>query len=509
MIANKTEFIPGRPMFSLDSAAANNNNIPCADASDSPRSNLARSSLRLPDSQEELLSAVRRRNPELHAQDAFVVPTWFARQKKWFQDSAGSESAAYNYPLLLRLRGPLNQRALQQSLQEIVRRHGVLRSVFRIMDERLIQIALAPREFSLPVVHLAGLPEARERQMQETARAEALRPFDLAQDSMLRGQLLRLQADDHVLQLTTHTLVYDDWSTGVLIRELSELYGVFAAGTAPLKCDLPFQFGDFARWLHQRLQGPELESHLDFWKQQLDSATAFEHLPADFARPTGNDFTGATQTAILPPAQADALNRLSAQTGVTLFMVLLAGFKCLLYRYSGHEEIGVASCAANRPLAEVEGLIGRFGNTMLIRTRLSGNPAFSEVLQRVREVTWEALAHLELPFGLLSEGLAGGAGRKRNRPAQVMFILQNAPKESWQLPGLSVDWSPLETGTSKLDLTVFLKIAPRLEITLEYSTRLFAAQTMTQLLADYQAVLESMVKDPKTRIDSLQISTKP
>ncbi len=460
MMASKTQFIPGRPMLCLDSAAAHHHNLPGADASASPRSKFARSSLRLPGCQEELLSAVRGRNPELPAEDAFVVPAWFPRQKKWFEDPAGSESAVYNYPLLLRLRGPLNERALQQSLQEVVRRHGVLRSVFRIMDQRLLQIVLAQQELSLPVMRLGGGPEAGERQMQEIARAEALRPFDLARDSMLRGQLLRLQEHDHVLQLTTHSLVYDDWSTGVLIRELSEFYGVFAAGTAPLQRELPFQFGDFARWLQQRLQGPALESHLDFWKQQWDSATAFEHLPTDFARPTGNNYTGATQTAILPQAQADSLNMLGARAGVTMFTVLLAGFKCLLYRYSGHEEIGVASCAANRGLAEVEALIGRFGNTMLLRTSLSGNPTFSEVLQRVQAVTWEALAHLELPFGMVLEGLAGGADRKRNRPPQVMFILQNAPKKSWQLPGLSVDWSPLETGTSKLDLIVFLKIEP-------------------------------------------------
>jgi hypothetical protein len=485
-----------------------NNNVPYTDASDSARINLAHSSLELSESREELMRTVRSQNPFLQPEDAFVVPTWFARQKEWFKDSAGSESAVYNYPLLLRIRGPLNEGALRQTLQEIVCRHGVLRSVFRIMDERLIQIVLAPQEFSLPVIRLGGAPEARERQMQETARAETLRPFDLAQDSMLRGQLLHLQEDDQVLQLTTHTLVFDDWSTGVLIRELSEFYGAFAAGTAPLQRDLPFGFGDFARWLQQRLQGPALESHLDFWKQQLDSATAFEHLPTDFARPTGNNHTGATQAAILPQAQADSLNMLGARAGVTIFTVLLAGFKCLLYRYSGHEEIGVASCAANRALAEVEGLIGRFGNTMLLRTRLSGNPTISEVLQRVQAVTWEALAHLELPFGMVSEGLAGGADRKRNRPAQVMFILQNAPKENWRLPGLSVDWSPLETGTSKLDLIVFLKIEPRLEVTLEYSTQLFASTSMNNLLADYQAILEIMVRDPEERVDNIAVTKR-
>jgi thioesterase domain-containing protein/acyl carrier protein len=487
----------------------NNINLLCTEASDSARTNSAPASLRLPESREELLEAVRKQNPELQAEDAFVVPTWFVRQKKWFEDPAGSESAVYNYPLLLRIRGPLNEGALQQSLQEIVRRHGPLRSVFRIMDGRLIQIVVAPQAVSLPVTRLDGPPEATELQMQEAARAEAMRPFDLARDSILRCKLMYLQADDHVLQLTTHTLVYDDWSSGVLIRELSETYGAFAAGKMPPRPEMPFQFGDFVRWQQKRLQGPELESHLAFGRQQLDSATGFDHLPLDFVRPARNNYAGAKQTTVLSAAQVDSLMALSRQERVSLFMVLMAGFKCLLHRYSGNEEIGVASCAANRPLEEVEGLIGRFGNSMLLRTSLAGNPTFSELLKRVQGVTLEALSHLEVPFGMLLEATAAGPGRDRSRPFQVMFILQNAPKESWQLPGLSVDWAPLEIETSKFDLIVWLKTEPKLEITLEYSAQLFSPASMSNLLADYLSVLATMATDPKKRLNGVQVSAKP
>jgi thioesterase domain-containing protein/acyl carrier protein len=484
VIASKPQFIPSPPAPAL-------------------------SSLRVLDSREEFLRIVRNRHPELQPEDAFVVPTWFAQQNKWLEDPVGSDSAIYNYPLLLRIRGPLNEDALRQSLQEIVRRHGVFRSVFRMMDERLIQIVVAPQEFSLPVSCLDGLPKARELQMRKAARIEAMEPFDLARDSMLRGKLTRLQTDDYVLHLTTHTLIYDDWSTGVLIRELSEMYGAFAAGTMPPQREFPFQYGDFIRWQNQRLQGPELESHLDYWKQQLDFTAPFEHLPTDFSRPTRNTHAGARQTAILPVALADSLKVLSRQERVSLFMVLLAGFKCLLHRYSGHEEIGVGSCAANRALVEVEGLIGRFGNSMLLRTSLSGNPTFSELLKRVREVTLNAWSHQELPSGMLLEGIAAGADRNGKPPFQVMFNLQNAPKESWQLPRLSVAWSPLDTGTSKQDLIVWLKSEPALEITLEYSTQLFKSTTMNKLLADYQGILQTMAKDPKQRVANVQISAKP
>jgi thioesterase domain-containing protein/acyl carrier protein len=452
---------------------------------------------------EELLAKVRAQNPELQVEDAFDVPQWFSQQKGWFENPALANSVAYHYPLLIRLRGPLNENAMRQSLRELVRRHGVFRSVFRILDEKLIQMVKAPQDFDLPILPLGGSAEEIEQQVQEVARREALRPFDLARGPMLRAQLLRLPADDYFLQLTTQTLIYDDWSSGVLIRELSEIYGAFAAGTSPAAPSLPFQYGDFIRWQHERLQGPEFDEHLGFWKEQLDSATAFEHLPVDFARPAHSAHTGALLTEILPGPLADSLKALCRQERVSLFMLLLAGFKCLLHRYSGHEEIGVATCAANRSLVEVEGLIGRFGNCMLLRSSLSGNPTFSELLKRVREVTMIASSHLEVPFGMLAE-----RQQKRNLPIQVMFIFQNAPKESWQLPQLQVDWASLDTGTSKQALTVYLKSTPALEITLEYDTELFTSASMSKLLADYQTILEIMVKNPHERIGNVPILLK-
>jgi hypothetical protein len=444
------------------------------------------SSRKLPGGQEELLKVICDQNPELKPEDAFVVPAWFAQQKRWVDDPEGSHSTVFNFPLVLRIRGPLNAGALQQSLQEIIRRHGTLRSVFRVMGESLIQIVLPPQEFILPIIRLSGTPEARELQMQEMLRVEAMQPFDLTRGPIIRGRLLRLETDDHVLQLTTHTLVYDDWSYGVLIRELSGIYSAFAAGTIPLNQRLTFQFGDFARWYHQRLQGPEFESDLDYWKQQLKDIKTFDHVPTDRPRPERNTHAGASQTLILPAAQADSLKLLSRQEKVSLFMVLLTGFKCLLHRYSGHEEIGVGTCAANRPLEEAEGLMGRFGNSMLLRTDLSGNPTFGELFKRVREVSLNAWSHQELPLGMLLEATAGGTDRNRLSPFRVMFNLQNAPKEKWQLPGLTVDWMPLDTGTSKLDLIVWLKSEPRLEIILEYSTQLFTSASMKKLLSDYK-----------------------
>jgi thioesterase domain-containing protein/acyl carrier protein len=460
----------------------------------------------------ELLFQLRNENPGLLFEDAFVVPCWFVQQTRWLEDPSNSDSAVYNYPLLFRIRGPLDEGALQQSLNKIVRRHGVLRSVFRMRDGELIQIVVSSQKQPFRMIDLSRLPEtAREAQSQQVVMEEVGRPFDLALDPLLRGSLLRLGVDDHILQLTTHHIVHDDWSTGILSRELSELYQAFAAGTESPLQDLAFQYGDYVRWLQEQLQGNVLRSRLSYWKEQLASAKGFQHLATDFARPakfaTAN--RGARESIVLPTDLANSLKGLGRQERVSLFMVLLAGFQALLHHYSNDEEIGVASCGANRPLAEVEGVIGRFGNDILLRTSLSGNPTFRELLIRVREVALNAYSDQSLPFGQVVKEVTNRTDVNRNPPFQVMFILQNAPRENRQIPGLSIEWFPLYAGTAKYDLNVWLKIEPTLEVILEYRTDLFRVATMKRVLEEYHTVLRTMVKDPGERVSNLLISSKP
>ena len=460
----------------------------------------------------ELLFELRNENPGLQLEDAFVVPFWFVQQTTWLEDPSSSDSAVYNYPLLFRIRGPLNEDALRRSLHEIVRRHGVLRSLFRMRDGELVQIVVSPQKQSLRMIDLSGLPETtRETRSEEFALEEAARPFDLALGPLLRGALLRLGVDDHILQLTTHHIVHDDWSTGILSRELSELYQAFAAGTESPLHDLAFQYGDYVRWLQEQLQGNASRSRLSYWKEQLANATGFQHLATDFARPAESATVnrGAREGIVLPVDLAHSLKELSRQERVSLFMVLLAGFQALLHRCSNDEEIGVASCAANRPLAEVEGVIGRFGNDILLRTSFSGNPTFRELLTQVREVALNAYSDQSLPFGKVLKEAAHRTDANRNLPFQVMFILQNAPRENREIPGLSIEWLPLYGGTAKYDLNVWLKIEPELEVILEYRTDLFRAATMKQILKDYDAVLRTMVRNPGARVSSLLISSKP
>ncbi len=459
----------------------------------------------------ELLLQLRNEIPGLQLEDAFVVPSWFVQQTTWLEDPSNSDSAVYNYPLLFRIRGALDEGALQQSLHEIVRRHGVFRSVFRMRDGELVQIVVSPQKQTLHVIDLSTLPEiAREARSQQVALEEAARPFDLALGPLLRAALLRLGVDDHILQITSHHIIHDDWSTGILSRELSELYQSFAAGTESPLPDLAFQYGDYVRWLQEQLQGNALRSKLAYWKEQLASATGFQHLATDFARRaksvTAN--RGAREGIVLPIDLANSLKALSRQERVSMFMVLLAGFQALLHRRSNDEVIGVASCAANRPLAEVEGVIGRFGNDMLLRTSFSGNPTFRELLMRVREVALNAYANQSLPFGNVLKQVTNSTDPNQKPPFQVMFILQNAPRENREIPELSIKWLPLYAGTAKYDLNVWLKIEPTLEVILEYRTDLFRAATMKQILEEYDTVLRTMVKDPGAPVSNLLISNK-
>lgn len=458
---------------------------------------------------EDLVGRLQKGSAELLAEDVFVVPHWFLEQRTWLEDPSNSNSAVCNYPLLLRIRGSLNEGALQQSLQEIVRRHEVLRSLFRTRDGELIQIVVRPDKLTLRLRDLSGCPEAeRETLAQHVALEEAHQPFNLARSPLLRCTLMRMGAADHFLHLTTHDIVFDDWSTGILFRELSELYQAFATGTASPLHELAFQYGDYIRWQEEQLQGKALGSKLSYWKEQLSSPAGFHHLATDFARPARSTYRTAREHIVLPNGLADSLEALGRQERVSLFMVLLAGFQCLLHRYSNHEEIGVASCGANRPLVEVEGLIGRFGNEMFLRTSLSGNPTFRELLGRVRETALSAYSDQDLPFGKVLQEIADRAHPNKHPPFQVMFFPQNAHQENRQVAGLTMNRFPLFIGTAKYDLNVCLKLKPALEVILEYGTDLFRAATMKQILEDYQVILGAMTQDPGARVSNLLISRK-
>ncbi|MFN2236119.1 MAG: amino acid adenylation domain-containing protein, partial [Anaerolineales bacterium] len=311
----------------------------------------------------------------------------YAQQRMWFIDQLEPGKATYNILIALRLEGALDLTTMEQSLEEIVRRHESLRTTFPSVEGKPFQVISAPEPFMLPLNDLSELPEAkREMEARRLAAEEAQRPFDLARGPLLRAVLYRLSGKEHILLLTFHHIVTDGWSTGVFSHELAVLYEAFSTGKPSPLAELSIQYADFALWQRQHLQSEALEPLLSYWKQQLSDAPPLLELPTDRPRPAVQSNKGRTQSFLLPLSLSEKLSRLGQQEGATLFMTLLAAYQTLLYRYSGQEDILVGTPVANRTHPEIERLIGFFVNTLVLRTDLSGDPTFRELLNRIRQV---------------------------------------------------------------------------------------------------------------------------
>jgi amino acid adenylation domain-containing protein len=439
------------------------------------------------------------------------LPLSFAQRRLWFLAQLEPESPVYNIPAAYRLSGTLNVTALERSLSEIVRRHDTLRTTFHARDGQPFQLVSPHRPLVLPVDDLRGLPDAdKETRAMQLATEDAHRPFDLAQGPLFRATLVRLTAEESVFLVNMHHIVSDAWSMGVFFRELSTLYVAFSTGKpSPLR-ELPIQYADFSVWQRQWLQGEVLERQLSYWKQQLDGSPSMLELPTDRPRPAVQTYRGAKHSLVLPKTLSSSLKALSQREGVTLFTVLLTAFQILLNRYTGQEDITVGSPIAGRNWVETEGLIGFFVNTLVLRTDLSGNPTFRELLHRVREVALASYAHQDLPFEKLVEELQPQRSLSHSLLFQVMFALQNVPRQPLELPGLTV--SPLEGegATAKFDLSVLIsEDGDVLRGTVNYSTDLFDADTIARFVGHFQGMLGGIVADPDAPISYLPLLTHP
>jgi amino acid adenylation domain-containing protein len=437
------------------------------------------------------------------------LPLSFGQERLWFLDQLEPGSAFYNNFSALRLVGTLRVPVLERCLNEILRRHEVLRTTFGRQEGEPIPVIAKGLRLSLPVVDLVGMSKPdQEAKVRELAAQEAQRPFDLTEGPLLRVTLLKLDEDEHVVFMTMHHIVSDGWSVGVLVREVGALYEAFSAGEPSPLSDLPVQYADYAYWQQQWLEEGELESELAYWKEQLADVPSGLELPIDRPRPAIQTFRGTTRWFKLSRSLTEKLKALSQHEEATLFMTLLAAFQVLLYRYTGQEDISVGTPIANRHRAEVEALIGFFINTLVVRTDLSGTPTFRELLRRVREVALEAYANQDLPFEMLVDELQLRRDMSRSPLFQVMFVVQNAPMEALELPGLIVTPIEIETETSKFDLTLSLvEEQGRLSGSLEYSTDLFDDGTISRMLGHFRNVLEGIVADADMRISELPLLT--
>jgi hypothetical protein len=437
------------------------------------------------------------------------LPLSFAQQRLWFLNQLEPNNTAYSLRSTLRLIGTLNIAALEKSLNEIVRRHEVLRTTFTVVDGQAVQVIAPTFTLKLSVIDLQEFPKIKQSaEVLWVATTEAQIIFDLTQGPLLRATLLQLSEQEYVILFTMHHIIGDDWSMGILIRELGALYEGFSKGeTTPLP-ELPIQYADFAAWQRQWLVGEVLESQLSYWHQQLDGAEVLLELPTDHPRPAVQSFRGATYSFKLSLEQSVALKTLSQQEGSTLFMTLLAAFFVLLHRYTASSDIVIGCAIANRNHSDIEGLIGFFVNTLVLRTDLGGNPSFRELLHRVREVALGAYAHQDVPFEQLVEKLQPHRDLSYTPLFQVMFVLQNAQKSEIKLSGLTL--SPLENdnGTAKFDLTLDMReTADGLMGNLEYNTDLFEAHTIHRMAEHLQTLLSGIIANPDRRLSELPLLT--
>ncbi|NCS00741.1 MAG: amino acid adenylation domain-containing protein [Microcystis aeruginosa G13-11] len=437
------------------------------------------------------------------------LPLSFAQQRLWFLDQLQPNSALYNIPMVLHFRGNLNQKALEQSLLEICDRHEVLRTNFVTIDGQPTQIIQTTRE-TISVVDLQDLPiHEQEEKTQQLKQKQATQPFDLAKESLIRITLVVLSETEHLLLVCMHHIISDGWSIEVFIHELTSLYNAYTQNHPANLAPLPIQYADFAVWQKQWLQGDVLQTQLNYWQNQLTAAPPLLSLPTDHPRPAVQSFVGTQQEFSLSPKLSQALNELSRQQGVTLFMTLLAAFDALLYRYTGSSDILVGTPIANRNRGEIEGLIGFFVNTLVMRTDLSDNPSFSQLLTRVREVTMDAYAHQDLPFEMLVEALQPERDLSHTPLFQVAFVLQNTPKSEIAMTGLTVTDLPPENTTAKFDLTLaMVNTDDGLKGVWEYNTDLFESSTIERLSGHFLNLLGGIVANPQARISQLPLLTE-
>jgi aspartate racemase len=437
------------------------------------------------------------------------IPLSFSQQRLWFLNQLDPGLPTYNIPDAFHLSGTLNVDALSHALNEIMRRHEVLRTTFPEVQGQPFQEINPAEPVQLQIVdvsHLSG--DERQAEISRLGREESRRAFDLARDPMLRAMLLKLNENEHILALTIHHIAADGWSLSLIKQELSALYNAFTSDASPALPKLPIQYADYALWQQKRMSGHAIQNGMEYWKKKLAGPLPVLELTGDFPRPMVQTYDGANQSLQLSLALTEKLKELSLSENATLFMTLVAAFKTLLHRYTGQDDILLGSPVAGRDRTETERLIGFFVNTIVMRTDVSGDPTFRELLRRVRETAVGAFAHQDTPFEKLAAELQTERSRNHTPLFQVAFSLQSGLQERFNLQGLRAQRFSFEYGTAKFDLSLFmLETAQGLKAVFEYRTDLFKASTIDRMLGHFHALLGSIVENPTSRISKLEMLT--
>ena len=449
---------------------------------------------------------VRQERP---SDEVYRVPLTFSQQRMWFLERMGTEEALHNISRIFWLKGAVDVGALERSLRDLGQRHEVLRTQFALEAEEPTQVVLPTVAIELPVIDLGEMPNPKG-EVQRWAEMEAKRGFDLGVAPLIRPFLFRLGDDEYAFLLTLHHIVVDGWSLDVLQRDLDLLYDAHRQGLTPNLPHLPIQYSDFALWQHEQSKGGVLEEQLGFWQKTLAGPLPVLQLPTDYPRPAVQTFRGAISLYPLSKKLTDGLRRIGKQEGVSLFMVLLAAFKVLLHRYTGEVDVVVGSPIANRTRPEVESVVGLFINSLALRSRLSSDLSFRDLLQQVRQTTLAAYARQELPFEKLVEVLAPERLASHTPVFQVLFALQNAQVKRLKEMALPVTaMEVVDKGISNFDLTLSIDMPEHegdgLEILAQYNVDLFEAATIERMMGHYRVILKAIVADAGAKIGHISL----
>ncbi len=439
--------------------------------------------------------------------EAKNMPLSFAQQRLWLLHQIDEQSASYNEPQAVYLRGDVDLEALEQSFVEIVQRHEVLRTRFGMGKSGVVQRVFEDVPFEFPVDDLRRMADdVKEAMRSQIFVEETRRPFNLAEEFPWRARIIQLADDEYLIVLTLHHVACDGWSIGVFVQELVRLYIAFAQGQPSPLPPLPIQYADYATWQREQLRGEKLEKLLGYWREQVKDLPVLQ-LPTDKPRPPVQTLQGATQLIPLSAELSEKIKVFSRTYEVTEFMTLLAAFNCLLYRYTHQTDIVVGSLIAGRDRPELEPLIGFFVNNLVMRTDLSENPAFTDVVKRVGQVAMDAYAHQGLPFELLADEYPRDASR--TPLFQTLFVWQNAPRNQINLPNLQVEPVFAHTGTAKFDLSVYMEAQQGQIVGMwEYNTDLFTDETVARMATHLTQILEAVLESPEMRIADIPMLTK-
>jgi thioesterase domain-containing protein len=440
--------------------------------------------------------------------EVFVFPATVGQQGFWYLDQIDPGNPAYNIAVRFRLEGTMQYAALFYAINEIVRRHETLRTVVMDIDGQPVQVVTPSLRIDVPVIDLGDVPAAERHARSELLTVEeARRRFNLSSGPLIRASLLRLNEQDHVLLVTVHHVISDGWSIGLITNELGTLYDAYCQGLKSPLADLSLQYGDFAVWQKRHLESRDLQSQLLYWRGKLSHLPVLE-IRTDRPRPAIQTSNGHIESILLPTPLTESLKEISNREGVTFFMLALAALKVLLSRHSNQTDIFVGTLVAGRSRVELEPLIGLFINPLVLRTDLSGNPTFRELLARVRGTVVEALSNQDVPFERVVEVVHSKRDPSRHPVFQINFIYQRDFVKPLQVSGLTLTAIPSKSPGAIYDLNFFMvERADGWRASCEYNTDLYEAASINRLLAQFQALLEGIVADPSTRISEIPMLT--